>query len=225
MMAALMERDVRAELFAHYQKLSFRFYDDHKTGQLMNRLTNDTFWIGELCHHGLENIVITSIIFLGTFLVLLSIDVQLTLIVFAFSPAVLAYAFYFNRKMNVALRTSKDRIGDVNAQAEDSLAGIRVIKSFTNEAVETGKFAHENDRFVEARRASYKSEAYLYNGVVAFTQVFTIVIIVFGSVRIVRGGFDLADLVTYLLYIGLLDEPIRTALNFCAALPGRHYRL
>ncbi|MEM8535168.1 MAG: ABC transporter ATP-binding protein [Chloroflexota bacterium] len=213
-MGALMERDMRAELFEHYQKLSFGFYDDRKTGQLMNHITNDTFALGELYHHGPEDIVISFIRFFGTFMILLTINVPLTLIVFAFLPIMAIYAFYFNRKMNIALRISKDRIGDINAQVEDTLAGIRVVKSFTNDEMEKKKFARENHRFVESRGAGYKSEAYLSNGLIAFTQLFTVVVVVFGGASIVQGTLDLADLVTYLLYIGLLIEPIRTALNF-----------
>ncbi|MBT3603572.1 MAG: ABC transporter ATP-binding protein [Candidatus Latescibacteria bacterium] len=214
MMGAWMESDMRTEVFDHYQNLSFGFYDEQKTGQLMNRMTNDTFWLGELCHHGPEDIVITSIKFFGTFLILLTINVPLTLIVFAFLPFMTAYAFYFNKKMNIALRKSKDRIGDINAQVEDTLAGIRVVKSFTNADLEKNKFAFENDRFVKARREGYRSEAYFHDGVVAFTHIFTIIVVVFGGASIVNANLDLADLVTYLLYIGLLVEPIRTALNF-----------
>ena len=213
-MGAKMERDMRQELFDHYQKLSFSFYDEQKTGQLMNRLTNDTFWLGELYHHGPEDIVIASLKFFGTFVILLSINVPLTLIVFLFLPVMAVYAFFFNKRMNRALRTTKDRIGDINAQAEDTLAGMRVVKSLTNESVETGKFAVANDRFLESRKNGYKSEAYLYAGLIAFTQLLTVAVIVFGGAGIVRGSLDLADLVTYLLYIGLLIEPIRTALNF-----------
>ncbi len=213
-MGARMERDMRQELFEHYQKLSFGFYDEQKTGQLMNRLTNDTFWLGELYHHGPEDIVIASLKFFGTFVILLSIDVPLTLIVFLFLPVMAVYAFFFNKRMNRALRTTKDRIGDINAQAEDTLAGSRVVKSFANEGIETEKFAAANDRFLESRKAGYKSEAYLYAGLIAFTQLLTVAVIVFGGVGILRGSLDLADLVTYLLYIGLLIEPIRTALNF-----------
>ena len=139
MMGALMERDMRAELFDHDQKLSFAFYDDQKTGQLMNRLTNDTFALGEWFHHAPEDIVLTTIKFLGTFLILLRINIQLTLILLLFLPVMLAYAFYFNKRMNRALRASRDQIGDVNAQAEDTLAGIRVVKSFTGEAAESAK--------------------------------------------------------------------------------------
>ena len=213
-MGALIERDLRAELFAHYQKLSSGFYDDQKTGQLMNRLSNDTFALGELYHHGPEDVIIASLKFVGTFFILMTVNVPLTLALFLVLPFMAAYAFYFNKKMNLALRTSKDRIGDINAQVEDTLAGIRVVKSFTNEAVESEKFAFENDRFLESRKRGYKSEAYLFNGVVAFTQIITVTVIVLGGASIVSGTLGLADLVTYLLYIALLLEPIRTALNF-----------
>lgn len=214
MMGAKMERDIRAELFEHYQKLSFRFYDNQKIGQLMNRITNDTFAIGELCHHGPEDIVLTFLKFFGTFIILLTINVQLTLIVFAFLPIMALYAFYFNRKMNTALRSSKDRIGDINAQVEDSLAGIKVVQSFTNEDVEIRKFAFENNRFIASRSDVYKSETYMYNGTVAFTQMLTVIVVVFGGAAIVNGSLGLADLLTYLLYSGILIEPVRTGLNF-----------
>jgi len=214
MMGTMMESDMRGELFEHYQSLSFSFYDDQKTGQLMNRITNDTFALGELYHHGPEDIVITSLKFFGTFIILMTINVSLTLIVFLFLPVMAAYAFYFNRKMNIALRTSKDRIGDINAQVEDTLAGIRVVKSFTNEGIEKKKFAYENNHFVASMRNAYKSEAYFYNGMIAFAQLMTTVVVVFGGASIVNGSLGLADLLTYLLYIGILIEPIRTSLNF-----------
>jgi ATP-binding cassette, subfamily B, bacterial len=214
MMGTMMERDMRAELFEHYQNLSFSFYDDQKTGQLMNRITNDTYNLGELYHHAPEDIVLTTLKFFGTFIILMTINVPLTLILFLFLPVMAVYAFYFNKKMNVAFRVSKDRIGDINAQVEDTLAGIRVVKSFTNEDVEKEKFAFENNRFVDSRRDGYRNETYFYNGIVAFTQLFTVAVIVFGGSSIVNGSLDLADLVTYLLYVGILVEPIRTALNF-----------
>ncbi len=213
-MGALMERDMRSELFDHYQKLSFSFYDEQKTGQLMTRLTNDVFWLGELYHHGPEDILISALTFSGTFLVLLTINVNLTLLIVAFLPVMAVYAVYFNRKMNVALRTSKDRIGDINAQVEDTLAGIRVVKSFTNEPIERRKFAHENERFLESRGDSYRSEAYFFGGLIGFTQLITLAVIVFGGVAIVNASLDLSDLLTFLLYVGILIEPIRKAINF-----------
>lgn len=214
MMGARMERDMRSELFDHYQSLSFGFYDDQRVGQLMNRITNDTFALSELYHHGPEDIVIASLKFFGTFIILMTINVPLTLIIFLFLPVMAAYAFHFNKKMNHALRRSKDRIGDINVQVEDTLSGIRVVKSFANEDLEKKKFAFENNRFLESRKEGYKSEAYLSNGLIAFIQLITVAVIVFGGAGIVNSSLDLADLVTYLLYIGLLIEPIRTSLNF-----------
>jgi ATP-binding cassette, subfamily B, bacterial len=214
MMGALMERDMRRELFEHYQKLSFSFYDEKKTGQLMTRITNDTLALAELYHHGPEDIVISSLKFVGTFIILLTVNVELTLIVLLFLPPMAAFAIYFNRKMRIALRTNKDRIEDINTQVEDTLAGIRVVKSFTNEAVEQRKFALANNRFAESRGNGYRSEAYFDVGLMAFTQLITIGVIVFGAAAIVSSSLDLADLMTYLLYIGILIEPIRTLLNF-----------
>src|SRR4051794_6326551 len=152
MMGARMESDMRCELFEHYQKLSFRFYDEQRTGQLMTRITNDTFALAELYHHGPEDIIITCLTVAGAFILLLKINVALTLIIFLFLPIMAVYALYFNKKMHRALRSSKERIGDINAQVEDTLAGIRVVKSFANEEVEKGKFADANNRFVTSRR-------------------------------------------------------------------------
>lgn len=213
-MGALMERDMRLELFEHYQKLSFGFYDEQKTGQLMSRLTNDSFALSELYHHGPEDIVISLLKFVGTFIILININVGLTLIIFLFLPVMAFYAFYFNRRMNAALRISRARIGDINAQVEDSLAGIRVVKSFTNEAIEREKFSVENNRFVASRSEGYKSEAYFFSGMNAFTNLLTLAVIVLGGVAIVQANLDLADLLTYLLCVGLLIDPIRRAVNF-----------
>lgn len=214
MMGALMERDMRNELFEHYQKLSFKFYDNHRTGQLMTRISNDTFDLAELYHHGPEDIVIGLLNFIGAFIILLNINVKLALIAFFFLPIMGLYGFYFSRKMHHALRRSRDRIGDINAQVEDSLAGIRVVKSFTNEAVEKKKFHYENDRFVESRRDAYKNEAYFYDGLLTLTQLMTVVVVIFGAISIIKGNLDLADLLTFLLYIAILTEPIQRLGNF-----------
>jgi len=213
LMGAMMESDMRTELFDHYQKLSFGFYDEQKTGQLMTRLTNDLFWLSELFHHGPEDIVISCLKFTGTFIILFAINVKLAFISFLFVPIMAVYALYFNKKMNIALRRTKDRIGDINAQVEDTLSGIRVVKSFTNEAVEKQKFAHENRRFVDSRGYGYRNEAYFSAGMIAFTQLITIVVIISGGIGIVNESLDLADLVTYLLYVGILIEPIQRMVN------------
>jgi ATP-binding cassette, subfamily B, bacterial len=198
MMGARMESDMRSELFEHYQKLSFRFYDEQRTGQLMTRITNDTFALAELYHHGPEDIVITCLTVVGAFIILLKVNVALTLIVFLFLPLMAVHALYFNKKMNRALRSSKERIGDINAQVEDTLSGIRVVKSFTNEEVEKSKFADANNRFVASRRDGYKSESYFSGGLAAFTQLIPIAVIIFGGIAIVHASLDIADLLTYL---------------------------
>jgi len=213
-MGALMESDMRKEMFAHYQKLSFSFYDEQKTGQLMTRLTNDIFWLSELYHHGPEDIAISLLKFIGAFIILLHINVTLTLIILAIFPFMVAYAFYFNKRMNIALRLTKDRIGDINAQVEDTLAGIRVVKSFTNEEIEQAKFAYENNRFVESRKDGYRSEAYFDSGLNAFAQLITIVVIIFGGAAIVSANLNIGDLLTYLLCVGILIDPIKRAVNF-----------
>jgi len=218
MMGAKMESDLRRDLFAHFQKLSFRFYDEQKTGQLMTRITNDLFAISELYHHGPEDFAIAVLKFTGVLIILININIKLTVIIFLFIPLMIVYAFYFNKRMNAALRRSRDRIGDINAQVEDTLSGIRVVKSFTNEAIEEKKFAVENNRFLESRREGYKSEAYFSEGMLAFIQLITIAVVVFGAVGIVDASLDLADLLTYLLCVGILIEPIQRALNIARLL-------
>ena len=213
MMGTLMESDMRSELFEHYQKLAFSFYDEQKTGQLMSRLSNDLFGLSELYHHGPEELLIAILKFVGAFVILISINVSLTLIIFLFLPFMAVYALYFNRLMNAALTRSAERIGDINAQVEDTLSGIRVVKSFTNEAIETAKFAYANRRFVDSRRDGYRSEAYFFEGMMTFTQLITIAVIIFGSAAIVNASLDLADLLTYLLFVAILIDPIQKFAN------------
>ena len=213
-MGARMERDIRQELFDHYQKLAFRFYDEHKTGELMTRLTNDTFWLSELYHHGPEDLMISLLKFCGAFVILLQINAPLTLGVFLFLPLVAVYALYFSRRMNAALEASRDRVGAINAQAEDTLGGIRVVASFTNEGVESAEFGRENNRFLASRKDGYRSEAYLDAGMKAFTQLITVAVVVFGGVAIVRGGLQAGDLLTYLLYVAILIDPMLRLANF-----------
>ncbi|KAA3664642.1 MAG: ABC transporter ATP-binding protein, partial [Chloroflexi bacterium] len=211
---ALMERDMRSELFEHYQKLSFRFYDEQKTGQLMTRLTNDTFHMGELFHHGPEEIVLATLNFVGAFVILININASLTIVTLLFLPFMAVYAVHFNKKMKRAFRRSRDRIGDINAQVEDTLAGIRVVKSFTNEEIEKRKFAYENGRLVISRRESIHGETFFYEGLLGFTQLITIGIVIFGGVAIANASLDLPDLLTFLLYIGILIDPIKRFGNF-----------
>ncbi|CAM4008280.1 ABC transporter ATP-binding protein [Lederbergia lenta] len=204
-----MESDMRSELFAHMQKLSFSFYDKEKTGKLMSRITNDLLLLSELYHHGPEDYVKYFVRFIGAFIILLLINAPLTIAVFCFLPILGVFALYFNKILNKTLRRNKERIGDINAQVEDSLSGIRVVKSFANEQIEMDKFNRENDRFLDSRKKTYKAEAYFYNGAETFIQLITITVVIFGSASIVNKTLDLADLITFLLYINFMIEPIQ----------------
>jgi ATP-binding cassette, subfamily B, bacterial len=213
MMGTLMERDMRRDLFAHYQKLSFGFHDSQRTGQLMSRMTNDLYNIGEFAHHAPEDFAVAVVKFTGVFLILLSVNPGLTAIVFVIFPVMLIWALYFNRQMNSALRAMRERIGDVNAQLEDTLAGIRVVQSFTNQLEEQRKFNRQNEHFVESTRQGHKSSAYFSNGMTAFTQLLTVVVVVFGGLAITNASLGLPDLITYLLYVAILVDPIQRFVN------------
>ncbi|WLD92520.1 ABC transporter ATP-binding protein [Alkalihalobacillus sp. AL-G] len=206
---ARMESDLRSELFEHMQKLSFSFFDKEKTGQLMSRITNDLLLLSELYHHGPEDYVKYFVRFIGAFVILSFINAPLTIAVFCFLPFLGFFSLYFNKRLNKAFRKNKERIADVNAQVEDSLAGTRVVKSFANEDVEITKFNRENERFLNSRKEAYKLEAYFYNGVETTIQLITITVILLGSASIVGHTSDLADLITFLLYIGYMVEPIQ----------------
>ena len=214
MMGARIEHDMRNEIFSHYQKLSFAFYDNKKVGQLLSRVTCDLFDISELLHHGPEDVVISLIKFIGSFLILCNINVSLTLVAFAFLPVIVAYAFYFNKKMKRAFKKNRARIADINSQIEDSLSGIRAVKSFSNEAIEMNKFRKGNDQFVESKRNSYWYMAWYHSGLGALTTLVTIVVLVAGAGMITGAKMDVADLVTFLLYINNFTEPIKKLINF-----------
>ena len=208
-MGAMMESDMRSELFDHYQKLSLRFYDEQRTGQLMSRITNDLLSLAELYHHGPEDYAIYTVKFLGAFFILFHIDAKLTLAVFLFLPILTVFSLYFYKRLYIAYLRNRERIGDVNAQVEDTLSGIRVVKSFANEETEKKKFAFENERFLESRISTYKNDAWFYQGVGLITQLITVTVVVFGGISITNSTLDLADLMTFLLYIGNFIEPIQ----------------
>lgn len=213
-MGVYMERDLRNELFTHYQKLSFSFYDEQKTGQLMSRLTNDLFSLTELYHHGPEDIVISLIKFFGAFIILANINLQLTLIVFAFIPVMGGFIYYYNRKMKKAFKINKQRVGDINARIEDNLSGIRVVKSFGNEDYEINKFHDENSNYVNSKRNSYFYMGKFHSGLGAFTSMITVAAAIFGSIFISKDIINVADLVAFLLYINNLIDPVKKFINF-----------
>lgn len=213
-MGAKIEHDMRNEIFSHYQKLSFAFYDNQKIGQLLSRVTSDLFDISELLHHGPEDVVISIIKFVGSFIILCRINLTLTLVTFAFLPVIILYAVYFNKRMKRAFKANRARIADINSQIEDSLSGIRAVKSFSNEEIEMKKFRAGNEQFVESKRRSYWYMGWYHSGLGALTTLVTIVVLVAGACLITGRGMDVSDLVTFLLYINNFTEPIKKLINF-----------
>lgn len=213
-MGAKIEYDMRAEIFGHFQKLSFSFYDDEKVGQLMSRITSDLFDITELLHHGPENVTISVIKIIGAFAILLSINVRLALIAFLLVPFMLVYAYFFNKKMKQAFRVNRIKIAEINAQIEDNLSGIRVVKSFANEDLENKKFKVGNDAFLEAKKNNYKYMGGYNSGLTAFTTMINLLVIVSGGLMITKDMISVTDLVTFLLYINIFTDPIKTLIDF-----------
>ena len=213
-MGAKIEHDMRNEIFSHYQKLSFAFYDNQKIGQLLSRVTSDLFDISELLHHGPEDVVISIIKFVGSFVILCRINLTLTLVTFAFLPVIILYAVYFNKRMKRAFKANRARIADINSQIEDSLSGIRAVKSFSNEEIEMKKFRAGNEQFVESKRRSSWYMGWYHSGLGALTTLVTIVVLVAGACLITGRGMDVSDLVTFLLYINNFTEPIKKLINF-----------
>ena len=213
-MGAKIEYDMRAEIFAHFQKLSFSFYDDQKVGQLMSRITTDLFDITELMHHGPENIILSLIKIIGAFVILMSIKPALALAAFAVLPFMFLFAYYMNGKMRRAFRSNRERIADINAQIEDNLSGIRVVKSFANEDIEKEKFRQGNEGFLRAKKNSYYYMGSFSAGLGTFTTLIQVNVILAGVILIAKGSVDISDLVTFLLYISVFTEPVRTLIDF-----------
>jgi ATP-binding cassette subfamily B protein len=213
-MGAKMEYDMRAEIFAHMQKLSFAFYDDAKVGQLMSRITSDLFDITELLHHGPENIILSVLKITGAFLILININGWLALAAFFVIPFMFLFAFKLNKKMRKAYRRNREKIAEINAQIEDNLSGIRVVKSFANEEIENQKFRLGNDGFLSAKKNSYRYMGTFQAGVGVFTTLIQVNVILAGGILIAYQRMNVSDLITFLLYIGVFTDPIRTLVDF-----------
>lgn len=213
-MGAKIEYNMRAEIFGHFQKLSFTFYDNQKVGQLMSRITTDLFDITELMHHGPENIILSVIKIAGAFVILVNISPILALAAFAVLPFMFAYAYWLNGKMRRAFRQNRVKIAEINAQIEDNLAGIRVVKSFANEKIEKEKFKLGNAGFLSAKKNSYHYMGSFQAGLGAFTTLIQVNVILAGTLLIVNGSIDVSDLVTFVLYISVFTDPVRTLIDF-----------
>lgn len=213
-MGAKMEYDMRAELFAHLQKLSFSFYDDAKVGQLMSRVTSDLFDITELLHHGPENIILSLLKIAGALIILLNINGWLALAAFIVLPFMFWFALVLNKRMRAAFKSNRVKIAAINEQIEDNLSGIRVVKSFANEDIENEKFKIGNDGFLAAKKNSYHFMGIFQSGVGVFSTLIQVNVIIAGAVLIAYGKINISDLITFLLYINVFTDPIRTLVDF-----------
>jgi len=213
-MGARMEFDMRNDIFNHLQKLSFSYYDNNKTGQLMSRIVNDLFDISELAHHGPEEVFISLIKIIGSFIILLTINVKLTIITFMLVPFMLVFAIFYNKKMRAVFAKNRQKIAEVNAQVEDSLSGIRVVKSFSNEEIENEKFLKGNYAFLTTKQESYYYMGRFFSGVRLFDGIIYLLVVIGGAILIKQGTVDTSDLVAYLLYINTLLVPIRSMIDF-----------
>jgi len=213
-MGAKMETDLRNELFAHLQKLSFSFYDNQKTGQLMSRITNDLFEIAELYHHGPEDLLISAVKLTGSFFILLTVNAPLTLIVFSFIPPMIFFAYRYNQKMRRAFQLNRAKIAEINAGIEDSISGVRVVKSFANEHVEMEKFLRNNHRYLESKKNSYYYMGRYHSGINAFSSLIYVAVVIAAALLIRGNRVDTLDLVTFLLYINTFLDPIKKLVNF-----------
>jgi len=214
MVGTRMERDMRRDLFEHLQTLSFDYFDNIKTGHIMSRIVNDLREISELAHHGPEDLFLSLVMLIGSFIILTTIEWRLTLIIYSFLPLLIWYATLKRKKMAGAFRSVRKRIANVNAQLENSISGIRVAKSFTNEEYEIEKFNEGNREFNNSREFAYKVMAEFFAGIFFLSNILNIITLSVGGFFVYRGYINIGDLVAYLLYINFFLQPIRKLTNF-----------
>jgi len=213
-MGSKMETDMRNDLFHHLQQLSFSYYGETKVGQIMARITSDLFQVTEFAHHCPEEFFIAGIKIVVSFTVLCGMNIPLTLMVFAVLPFMLVASFHFNRKMRRVFKERNKQVGEINAQVEDSLLGIRVVKSFANEGIEEEKFRQGNQRFLELKSDSYKTMAQFGTSNRIFDGLMYIIIVMAGAILMGRGQLSIADFTAYLLYATVLLNSIRRIVEF-----------
>ena len=209
-----MQSQMRLDLFAHLQKLPFSFYDNHETGRIMTRMTSDLFEVSELAHHGPENLIISSVMIVLSFLYLLSIDPILTLIVFACVPILVVVTLYFRKAMSKAFDARRKSNATINAAIESSVTGIRVTKAYTNSARELEKFQVGNGQFVEASRSAYRAMARFHSSTMFVTEVFNVVILIAGGLFMYAGRINFADYSTFIVSVNLFIKPVNTLIGF-----------
>ena len=209
MMGARMERDMRQQLFEHYEKLSFSYYDQNNSGQMMSKLVSDLFDISEFAHHGPENLFISLIKIIGSFVFLFLINWRLAIPLLVLVVFMLFFSYGQNRKMQETFMDNRRKMGDVNASLQDTLAGIRVVQSFANETVECEKFKKSNEGFLKSKDANYHCMGSFMSGNLFFQGLMYLVTLVFGGWLIAHGQMEAADLAMYALYIGIFISPIQ----------------
>ncbi|WP_199624468.1 ABC transporter ATP-binding protein [Paenibacillus alkalitolerans] len=203
-----IETDMRRQLFNHVQKLSFRFFDNTKTGHLMSRITNDLFDIGELAHHGPEDLFIAIMTFVGAFGIMATVNWELAVITFTVVPLLVWLIVHFNKKLHRAATNMFEQIGEVNARVEDSISGIRVVKSFANEEHERTRFHANNNLFRLAKLRSYLAISYSSSGIYMLTRLISLTVLVCGAWYAFRGHLTYGELVAFLLYVNIFLKPI-----------------
>jgi len=214
MMGVRMQGQMRSEMFRHLEKLPFSFYDNNETGKIMSRMTSDLNDIAELAHHGPENFIITGITIVISFLYLTSIDIWLTLIVFACVPVLVFVSLTLRKKMREAFRESQAAIAQINGSLQSSIAGIRVTKAFTNEERETEKFEEGNSQFMEARRDAYKAMGQFHSATTMITDVFNVVVLIAGGLFLYSGRINFADYSAFIVSINFFLGPVNTLIRF-----------
>ena len=209
-----IEHDMRRDIFSHLQTLPFSYYDNTKTGHIMSRIINDLRDITELAHHGPEDLFISLVMLVGSFIILITIEWRLTLILFAFIPLMIWFAIKKRKKMETAFRQVRSEIADVNSQLENSISGVRVAKSFTNEDYEIEKFNVGNTAFSNARKQAYKVMAEFITGIGIVSNILNLLVISLGGYFVYKEVIDLGDLFAYTLYVNFFMQPIRRLTEF-----------
>ncbi|MBR3494950.1 MAG: ABC transporter ATP-binding protein [Clostridia bacterium] len=213
-MGSKLETDMRTDLFHHLQQLSFSYFSNTKVGQIMSRITSDLFEVTEFCHHCPEEFLIAGIKILVSFVVLIRMNVLLTLVMFGVLPFMIFFAWRYNHKFRTAFKLRNRQVGEINAQVEDSLLGIRVVKSFANEGMEEAKFDEGNQRFLEYKSTSYRYMAEFGTSNRIFDALMYILVVVVGALQIAAGELSVADYTAYLLYVSVLLNAIRRIVEF-----------
>ncbi|MBS6509854.1 MAG: ABC transporter ATP-binding protein [Paraclostridium bifermentans] len=209
-----MQADMRSYVFTHLQKLPNSYFNDNKSGVIMSRIINDLMEVSELAHHGPEDLFVSLVMLIGSFLILLGINVPLTLIIFAILPFIILYAVTQRKRMSKAFMDTRVKTGDVNATLENSIAGMRVTKSFCTEKEELEKFNETNDIFRHAREGAYKVMAEYFSGMFLFIDILNLVVLIVAGYFTYMNYINLGDFAAYLLYVNLFIQPIRKLINF-----------